>query len=123
MNDWKKSLWLGAVLAGCGAGLSGCGGTSAQAEPAQSAADVEGGDSPASEEMGAGSCRATSFEFDEVKAACDEGGVKQAQKLMKEYVKKAKAAGDKLKCSSCHVNTKTYELTDNAVEDLRALLQ
>ncbi len=103
--------------------LGACGGpqnepqTAADEAPAESTPD--GADDGASADDG---CRATSFEFDEVKAACDEGGVKGAKDLMKEYVKKAKAAGNRVKCSSCHDNTKTYTLADNAVADLRAII-
>lgn len=67
-------------------------------------------------------CRATSFKFSSVKAACRKGGVPQAKALMKSMVKKAKARGESVKCSSCHTNQKTYENKSNAVADLRAML-
>jgi hypothetical protein len=67
-------------------------------------------------------CRATTFKFASVRNACNQGGVKQAKSLMKGMVKRAKENGkEDMKCSSCHDNTKTYTLKDNAVADMRAL--
>lgn len=38
---------------------------------------------------------------------------------MKTIVEKAKAAGEKIKCTSCHTDQKHYELKDNALADLK----
>jgi cytochrome c len=84
-----------------------------EVEPEQSEPAGSGADKP---------CLAETFQFDEVRAACDAGGARAAKKLMNQIVKRAKEAGNRLKCSSCHDNTKTYTLSDNAVDDLRALL-
>ncbi len=112
----------GAVGIALAAVLAACGGqqTEPQSPADEAAADVaeESADSASADKP----CQATNFEFEEVKAACDEGGVKAAKSLMKDYVKRAKEAGNRVKCSSCHDNTKTYTLADNAVEDLRAIL-
>lgn len=109
----RTPLFWSWVMLACTA----CAGSQAESAPAESAADVETASAEGSEP-----CRASSFEFAEVEAACAEGGTKAAKELMKDYVKQAKAEGQKLKCSSCHDNTKNYTLAENAVADLRALL-
>lgn len=58
----------------------------------------------------------------QVQAACDRGGLDEAKKYMKGLVDKAKAAGNAIKCQSCHENLKTYELTPNGQADLEKLL-
>ena len=67
-------------------------------------------------------CTAKDFKFPAVKKACAEGGRKAAKDLMKSLVKKAKEAGQDINCKSCHSDLKTFELKDNAVEDLKKLL-
>lgn len=72
------------------------------------------------------SCSAKSFKFDEVKKACDKGGIKEAKEYMKSVVKKAKDAGKtvdgkKITCKSCHNDTDKYDLTDNAVEEFKKI--
>jgi cytochrome c len=37
---------------------------------------------------------------------------------MKGVVQKAKAAGQDLKCTSCHTDTKTFQLTEDAPKKL-----
>lgn len=64
-------------------------------------------------------CVATKFDFPEVDAACASGGQKAASKLMKDAVKRAKAAGESMTCKSCHTDTKSWELTANAVADYK----
>jgi len=59
-------------------------------------------------------CSTKSFKFDKVKAACTEGGRTSAKKLMKGVVKKAKAAGEKVNCKTCHTSLKTFALTKDA---------
>lgn len=67
-------------------------------------------------------CKATKFDFPQVKAACDAGGVDAAKKLMKSVVDKAKAAGKEVNCNACHKDLKEYALTPNAVADLKPLM-
>jgi hypothetical protein len=57
-------------------------------------------------------CVNSSFKIAKVKEACDAGGKKAATKLMKDAVKKAKAAGETegMKCKDCHVDLKAYKL-------------
>jgi hypothetical protein len=55
-------------------------------------------------------CRATTFKIPAVKSACEAGGQKAVQKLMKAAVDKAKAAGTAMKCLDCHNDLKAYEL-------------
>jgi len=68
---------------------------------------------------GDGACAATKFNFPAVEKACKEGGRKAAKDLMKAAVKKAKADGKDVKCTSCHQDMKGYKLKDNAVADLK----
>lgn len=53
--------------------------------------------------------------------ACAKGGRGEAKKMMKEMVKRAKAAGQKFTCDGCHKDLDNYELTKNAVEDFKKL--
>jgi hypothetical protein len=53
--------------------------------------------------------------------ACTKGGRAEAKKMMKEMVKKAKAAGQKFTCDGCHKDLDNYELTKNATEDFKKL--
>jgi hypothetical protein len=74
-------------------------------------ADDDGDDS--------GACTAKKFNYPAVEKACKDGGRKAAKKLMKDTLKKAKADGKDWKCKSCHKDLKAYDLTDNAVKDLK----
>jgi hypothetical protein len=56
-------------------------------------------------------CAATSFELPKVEAACKAGGLTAAKKLMKKATDKAKAAGEDVKCKTCHTDLKTFALT------------
>jgi hypothetical protein len=67
-------------------------------------------------------CAAKKFDTKEVEAACKKGGQKAAKAMMKDVVKKAKAAGEKMKCETCHKDLKAYDLTPNALEDLKKWL-
>ena len=54
--------------------------------------------------------------------ACAHGGRKEAVKVMKEMVKKAKAKGVKFTCDDCHANMDDYKLTDNGTKDYDKLI-
>jgi hypothetical protein len=41
---------------------------------------------------------------------------------MRQAAKKAKAAGEEVKCTSCHVDQKSFELEEGAVDKLRTWL-
>jgi hypothetical protein len=75
--------------------------------------------SPALAHAGDEACTTEKFHYKQVEDACKGGGRKAAKDLMKAAVKKAKAAGKDMKCTSCHESTKTFDLKDNAVEDLK----
>jgi hypothetical protein len=64
-------------------------------------------------------CTAEKFYFPKVETACAAGGRKAANKLMKAAMKNAKASGVSMTCKSCHTDTKSWGLTDNAIEDYR----
>src|SRR5262245_40340580 len=64
-------------------------------------------------------CTTTKFHYPKVEKACKEGGRKAAKEVMKGAVKKAKAAGKDVKCTSCHEDAKDFKLKDNAVNDLK----
>lgn len=65
------------------------------------------------------SCTAESFTFPEVERACAEGGRKAVNVLMKDAVKRAKAAGESMTCKSCHTDMTDWGLTPNAIDDYR----
>ena len=67
-------------------------------------------------------CQAKSFAVAQVERACKSGGRKAAKAMMKKAVKKAKEAGEKMTCKTCHGDLKTFSLTDNAVADLKKWL-
>lgn len=64
-------------------------------------------------------CTATKFSIAKVEQACKSGGRAGAKKVMKAAVKKAKEAGEKMNCKSCHQDLKAFALTSNAVADLK----
>lgn len=64
-------------------------------------------------------CTTKKFHYPAVEKACKDGGRKGAKEVMKGAVKKAKAAGNDVKCTSCHEDTKDFKLKDNAVHDLK----
>lgn len=68
-------------------------------------------------------CVAKKFEFKQVEKACKDGGQTAAKALMKKVVKEQKAAGDDISCKSCHTSVKTFDLKDNAVQDLKKYLK
>jgi cytochrome c len=64
-------------------------------------------------------CTTKKFNYPAVEKACKDGGRKAAKDVMKAALKKAKAAGNDVKCTSCHEDTKAFKLKDNAVKDLK----
>jgi hypothetical protein len=64
-------------------------------------------------------CTTKKFTYPAVEKACKSGGQKAAKSLMKAAVKKAKADGKEYKCKSCHEDTDSFKLKDNAVDDLK----
>lgn len=77
------------------------------------------GESKASHYTGKQPCRAKVFTFEEVRQVCATGGKLAAKRWMKRISKKAKKAGTRLKCTSCHTSLKSFGLTPNAVKQLR----
>ena len=67
-------------------------------------------------------CTTKKFNYKAVAAACKDGGRKAAKEIMKGAVKKAKAAGKDVKCTSCHEDTKDFVLKSNAVDDLKPFI-
>jgi hypothetical protein len=67
-------------------------------------------------------CTTKKFNYPAVEKACKDGGRKAAKELMKGVVKKAKAAGKDVKCTSCHEDTKDFKLKDNAVDDIKPFI-
>lgn len=67
-------------------------------------------------------CETKTFHYGAVKAACHSGGRQAAKGVMKGVVKKAKEAGQDLKCTSCHEDMKSFHLKSNAVSDLKQWL-
>jgi hypothetical protein len=81
-----------------------------------------GAATPAHADEAVEACTATKFTFDQVGKACKDGGRKAAKAMMKEVVTKAKAAGEDVKCNTCHESLKTFDLKPNAVADLKKWL-
>ena len=75
--------------------------------------------SPSVAHAGDEACTTKKFHYPAVEKACKDGGRKAAKELMKGAVKKAKAAGNDVKCTSCHEDMKDFHLKDNAVKDLK----
>lgn len=99
-----------------------------KSEPREKAAEAPK-EQPKQEEgyTGPNPCRTEKFKFSFVKKACNEGGVKKAKNVMKSVVKRAKddgkkIDGKKIKCSSCHDDTKTYTSKPNAGSELKKIL-
>jgi hypothetical protein len=57
-----------------------------------------------------------------VAKACAKGGRADAKKLMKEYVKTAKANGKTFTCEGCHKDLESFTLTPNAKADFPKLM-
>lgn len=103
----KRSPFTYILFAALSLGAAG-----AVLHPAPAYADDDEGDD-------SGACTAKKFNYPAVEKACKAGGRKEVKKLMKEAIKKAKADGKKWKCKSCHNDLKKYDLTDDAVKDLK----
>jgi cytochrome c len=67
-------------------------------------------------------CGAANPQTAQVKKACKDGGRDAVKALMKEVVKKAKAAGQDVNCKSCHTNLTDYAVKDGAVAELKKWL-
>jgi len=67
-------------------------------------------------------CQTKNFHYGQVKAACNSNGRAGAKGVMKGAVQKAKAAGNDIKCTSCHEDMKSFGLKSNAVGDLKKWL-
>ena len=78
---------------------------------------------PSVARAGDDACTTKKFHYPAVEKACKDGGRKAAKELMKGAVKKAKAAGKDVKCTSCHEDTKEFKLKDNAVDDLKPFIK
>jgi hypothetical protein len=74
---------------------------------------------PSIAHAGDDACTTKKFHYPAVEKACKDGGRKAAKDVMKSAVKKAKAAGKDMKCTSCHEDTKDFKLKDNAVADMK----
>jgi hypothetical protein len=83
------------------------------AEPAATPADAYTGADP---------CQAKTFHYSVIGSACKKAGRKPVKDIMRGVVKKAKAAGQDVQCTSCHVDTATYLLKPNAVSDIKQWL-
>ena len=88
------------------------GATAAVFHPSSAYAGEEEGDDK-------GACTTKKFNYPQVEKACKAGGRKEAKKVMQAAKKKYKADGKDWKCNHCHKDLKAYELTDNAVKDLK----
>lgn len=71
---------------------------------------------------GSDPCTTTSFKISKVDKACKTGGRPAAKKLMKDAVKKAKAAGESINCKTCHEDLKSFALKGDAVANLKKWL-
>lgn len=77
---------------------------------------------PADPTLVADACTTKNFHYTQIGSACRSGGRKKVKDIMKGAVKKAKAAGTDLKCTSCHEDTSNFHLKSNAVSDLKQWL-
>jgi hypothetical protein len=67
-------------------------------------------------------CQGKTFHFGAIASACKKGGRKPVKDVMRGVVKKAKAAGQHMQCTSCHEDTSSFRLKPNAVSDLKQWL-
>jgi hypothetical protein len=109
MGQRKNSVFSLVLFAALTAGA-----TMAVIQPSTARADDK------AEDDGPGPCNAKKFHYPAVEKACKDGGKKAAKALMKTALDKAKKAGKTdWKCKSCHTDLSKYDLTKNAVEDLK----
>ncbi len=85
-------------------------------------AGLVAGSAVAHEDEAPAPCTTKSFKTKQVEKACKAGGRKAAKTLMKKVVKKAKAAGEKVNCKTCHTSLKTFEYKPEAVDLLKKWL-
>lgn len=67
-------------------------------------------------------CQTKKFHYPALASACHSGGRPAAKGVMRGAVKKAKAAGQDVKCTSCHEDMTSFHLLPNAVADLKKWL-
>lgn len=67
-------------------------------------------------------CKLATKAESDVGKACAEGGVKKAKGVMKDMVKRAKAAGTKFDCDDCHKEDDFSQLTADGAEKFKKLL-
>jgi hypothetical protein len=82
----------------------------------------EGAAAPSDAYTGPDPCQSKTFHYSAVGSACKKGGRKPVKDIMRGVVKKAKAAGQDIQCTSCHVDTSSYLLKPNAVSDMKQWL-
>jgi hypothetical protein len=78
--------------------------------------------SPSDAYAGPDPCHAKTFHYSLIGSACKKAGRKPVKDIMRGVVKKAKAAGQDIQCTSCHADTSTYLLKPNAVSDIKQWL-
>ncbi|HVW24711.1 MAG TPA: hypothetical protein VHC69_05045 [Polyangiaceae bacterium] len=64
-------------------------------------------------------CQTKNFHYTQIESACKSGGRRAVKAIMKGVIRKAKAAGTDLQCTSCHEDMKDFHLKSNAVGDLK----
>jgi hypothetical protein len=84
-------------------------------EAAATPTSAPGAEAPAPDDA----CQTKHFHYTQVASACKSGGRKPVKAIMKGVIKKAKAAGTDLQCTSCHEDMKDFHLKSNAVGDLK----
>ena len=91
------------------------------AEPAASAEPATAASAEPAEPTyaGADACTTKDFGVDAIRDACAKGGRPAAKEFMESIVKKARAAGTQLKCTSCHSDMKTFDRKPTAIDDLK----
>ena len=141
MHASRRTLWLLGLLAStalaCEAGTASRNSAPAPKPPAKVQPPPRGdvltarattpttGQAPSDEPSNAHpfeACTTPKFATEKVEQACRDGGRAAAEKLMKSMVKRAEAAGVKLKCLGCHKDRRTFELEPDAAEHLKKWL-
>jgi hypothetical protein len=110
--------------------LVACASSSPQVVPAASGPpEVEPSSQPVDAGAAAGAygasepCRRAITGDSPVARACREGGVRSAKATMKDLVKEGRAAGLKLSCDDCHLDSADFSrIAPDAPEKLRSLL-
>lgn len=79
----------------------------------------EAAPAPSDAYAGPDPCQAKTFHYPAIGSACKKGGRKAVRDIMRGVVKKAKAAGQDVQCTSCHQDTSSFLLKPNAVSDIK----